>query len=115
MPKARPRLSCGSASTASVRPLSPKTVARFTAVEVLPTPPLLLQIASRMRYTVSRPAQHRHPGSRRVCHNYSGVDRNALINAAVSSGNSIVGLCPLSGRISTRAPARAYRCAERAP
>ena len=41
-----------------------------------------------------------------MCHNYSGVARNALINAAVSSGNSIVGLCPLSGRISTRAPAR---------
>src|SRR5262249_20605743 len=47
-PNPRPRLSCGSASTARVRPRRPNTAARLAAVAVLPTPPLLLQIASRI-------------------------------------------------------------------
>jgi cyclase len=63
-PKRRPRLSCGSASTASTRPpcapaRAPRTAASDAAVEVLPTPPL-------DEHTASRTSRASHAGSVRT-------------------------------------------------
>ncbi len=61
-PNARPRLSCGSTSTASTLPRRARAAARFAAAVVLPTPPLEEQTARRMPEVWGRGRQNEGGG-----------------------------------------------------